>query len=416
MPVECPGCKKEKLARDFLPGPPSVSCDHGPSTCFSCMATHFAKHSTCPECEKEVTESEIAQIKQGLKIVADPMSFRLPRAVSLGGEIVIATLEGHVYHMNAEADTPVADIKIFLEGVAGVGRRQQRLMYNNREVKAYVRGENGTQPAAQTLQDYGVPLGSRLHLIKVYSKFAGQTTIEGVARDKHGNAAGTQYDLAVDGAYAGLKVAVLQLYTGENFDFSHPTAALKQKGFAVHRWTSVPSVEELEAVLEESCQCWLISDKRQKLSDGHLGALQRFFDSSRGLYIWGDNHPFYVDANALSSRLFGVKMSGNERGCKKVQERPATSDGPGFCQHLITTGIESLYEGNTVATIEPSDKFTPIMNGSAGNLILSAYDTDGKRALIDGAFTRLFCDWDDAGSARYVINAAAWLCNFEADW
>eukprot|EP00035_Acanthoeca_spectabilis_P010593 m.187536 g.187536 ORF g.187536 m.187536 type:complete len:186 (-) comp15071_c0_seq3:978-1535(-) len=135
MPVECPGCKKEKLARDFLPGPPSVSCDHGPSTCFSCMATHFAKHSTCPECEKEVTESEIAQIKQGLKIVADPMSFRLPRAVSLGGEIVIATLEGHVYHMNAEADTPVADIKIFLEGVAGVGRRQQRLMYNNREVK-----------------------------------------------------------------------------------------------------------------------------------------------------------------------------------------------------------------------------------------------------------------------------------------
>eukprot|EP00035_Acanthoeca_spectabilis_P010590 m.187644 g.187644 ORF g.187644 m.187644 type:complete len:415 (-) comp15071_c0_seq17:220-1464(-) len=414
MPVECPGCKKEKLAREFLLGPPSASCDHGPSTCLSCVVAHFLEHTTCPKCENEVTEVEIAKIKRAHRVLADPMSFRLPPAVSLGGEIVISTLEGHVYNMKADADTPVADIKIFLEGVAGVGRRQQRLMHNNREIKAYLRGENGNQPAAQTLQHYGVPLGARLQLIKVYSKFAGQTAIDGAARDTHGNAAGTEYDLAVDGAYAGLKVAVIQLYTG--FDFSHPTAALKQKGFDVHRWTSVPSVEELEAVLAESCQCWLISTSSQKLSDGHFGALQRFFDSSRGVYIWGDNDPYYVDANALSSRLFGVKMSGNEVGCQKVQERPATSSGPGFCKHLITTGIESLYEGNTVATVDHSHKLTPIMNGSAGNLILSAFDEAGKRALLDGAFTRLYCDWDDAGSARYVINAAAWLCNFEADW
>ena len=56
------------------------------------------------------------------------------------------------------------------------------------------------------------------------------------------------------------------------------------------------------------------------------------------------------------------------------------------------------------------------MNGSAGNLTLAAFDTDNKRGLLDTGFTRLFYKWDSAGTERYVINAAAWLCNFEADW
>ena len=33
--------------------------------------------------------------------------------------------------------------------------------------------------------------------------------------------------------------------------------------------------------------------------------------------------------------------------------------------------------------------------------------------LIDGGFTRLYNQWDDAGSARFVYNAAAWLVNWE---
>ena len=47
--------------------------------------------------------------------------------------------------------------------------------------------------------------------------------------DRHGNADGNQYDLAVDGAFQGETVAVLHLYTGEGFDFSLPKAALKEK-------------------------------------------------------------------------------------------------------------------------------------------------------------------------------------------
>jgi hypothetical protein len=53
------------------------------------------------------------------------------------------------------------------------------------------------------------------------------------------------------------------------------------------------------------------------------------------------------------------------------------------------------------------------MNSSDGNCVTACYDKDGKRALIDGGFTRLFIQWDDAGSSRFVCNAAAWLVNWE---
>ena len=33
--------------------------------------------------------------------------------------------------------------------------------------------------------------------------------------------------------------------------------------------------------------------------------------------------------------------------------------------------------------------------------------------VIDGGFTRLAVNWDDAGTARFVKNAAAWLVNAE---
>ena len=53
--------------------------------------------------------------------------------------------------------------------------------------------------------------------------------------DHWGNAKGNQNDSATDGAFEGQTVAVLQLFTGEGFDFALPRAALKEKGFSVFR-------------------------------------------------------------------------------------------------------------------------------------------------------------------------------------
>ena len=81
--------------------------------------------------------------------------------------------------------------------------------------------------------------------------------------------------------------------------------------------------------------------------------------------------------------------------------------------HLITTGLQNIYEGITIATIQENQELTPIIYGSAGNLVAATYEKDGKRLIFDGGFTRLYVNWDTAGTGRYVKNAAAWLVNYE---
>ena len=132
------------------------------------------------------------------------------------------------------------------------------------------------------------------------------------------------------------------------------------------------------------------------------------------MYIWGDNQPYYADANAVAERLFDGGMDGNLPGTVTVTLRNGGLDQPGLTVgHDITTGLEYLYEGITIATIRPNEMLSPLVVGSAGNLVTAVYDHDGKRAVLDGGFTRLYINWDTAGTARYVKNAASWLANYE---
>jgi hypothetical protein len=235
-----------------------------------------------------------------------------------------------------------------------------------------------------------------------------------VDADSHGNPQGNKYDLAVDGAFEGQTIAVLHLYTGEGFDFSLPKAALKEKGFSVYRWMdNPPTPDELETALKKSCQLWIISDSYQKLNEDHLKVIKKFFDQGHGVYIWGDNEPYYADANYVSEYLLGVKMTGNLPGNEVVglnNKNSKTGLTPG---HLITTGLQYVYEGITIATINNNTTLTPLIYGHEKNLVAATYEKDGKRAVLDGGFTRLYISWDAAGTGRYVKNAAAWLVNYE---
>lgn len=106
-------------------------------------------------------------------------------------------------------------------------------------------------------------------------------------------------------------------------------------------------------------------------------------------------------------------MLGNLPGTVTVSLRPEGGEIGLTPNHDITTGLEYLYEGVTIATIQPNTALEPLLVGSAGNLVTAVYDHDGKRAVLDGGFTRLYVNWDTAGTARYVKNAAAWLVNYE---
>ncbi|MFT3696773.1 MAG: hypothetical protein QM831_26765 [Kofleriaceae bacterium] len=235
-----------------------------------------------------------------------------------------------------------------------------------------------------------------------------------VPADSFGNAQGNQHDLAVDGAFKGETVAVIQEYTGEGFDFSLPKKALEEKGFSTFRWSNgVPTPEDLEAALKKSSQLWLISGSSAMLTKKHIAVIKKYFDEGHGVYIWGDNEPYYADANLVAQALLGSDMTGNVMGDQVVGVE-AKVGGVGLLpNHLLTTGLQHIYEGITIATIHPTKDMQPLIYGSAGNLVAAVYDKDGKRAILDGGFTRLFLKWDTAGTARYVKNSAAWLANVE---
>ncbi len=254
--------------------------------------------------------------------------------------------------------------------------------------------------------------------VEVYDESTQTVKIEKQKRqvdsDEYGNAAGSQYDLAVDGAFEGQTVAVLHLYTGGGFNFKQPENALRQKGFSVYRWINQPpSAKKLEEALKKACQLWIISDQQRKLNDDHLDVIQAFFNSGKGVYIWGDNNPYYADANFVAEGLLDVKMEGNTMGNKTVDILSRESQSGLMPNHLITTGLQNIYEGITIATIQENQELTPIIYGSAGNLVAATYEKDGKRLIFDGGFTRLYVNWDTAGTGRYVKNAAAWLVNYE---
>lgn len=227
-----------------------------------------------------------------------------------------------------------------------------------------------------------------------------------VERDQYGNLLGNEHDLVKDGHFRNSKIAVLHLYTGEGFDFKAPEKALNEKGFVVQRWTYVPDIVEFQLGLADAGQLWIISSDKLKLQSAHLNIIRNFFSLGKGLYIWGDNLPYYQDANFISSNLFGFEMSGNEWGDTTVNA------GTNLAKHAINHGLDNLYEGHTVATIPEHPDFTPILIGSSGKIVSSAYQKFGRRAIMDGGFTRLYYKWDSAGTARFVKNAASWLAGY----
>ena len=55
----------------------------------------------------------------------------------------------------------------------------------------------------------------------------------------------------------------------------------------------------------------------------------------------------------------------------------------------------------------------PLVYSSDGNVVTAYSESNNSRLLIDGGFTRLWYNWDSAGTGRFVTNCAAWLANAE---
>ncbi|HEY6786376.1 MAG TPA: hypothetical protein VI365_03610 [Trebonia sp.] len=241
-----------------------------------------------------------------------------------------------------------------------------------------------------------------------YSEWAGQSLIAGAGADQYGNASGSEYDLIEDGSIIEAKVVVLNLCS--EIKLHQPKAALERKGFTFFELRDCKGLAER---LVDAAELWIISDSRRHLTSGALDAIESFFREGRGLYIWGDNDPYFVDANLILKRLFKVAMSGNSPGGQVVSMLTSGKKSGLVPGHLVTTGLVNIFEGITIAEVPTTEVLKPLVYGSNGRVVTAYFDHDGCRAIVDGGFTRLFYKWDSAGTDRYIINAAAWLLNIE---
>ena len=257
---------------------------------------------------------------------------------------------------------------------------------------------------------------------RYYNIIAGNNDLNGsvnfeIKRDKFGNIAGSAYDLSPDFAFNGESIAILQLYNQGGFNLNPAIAALERKGFSLKIWSdTVPTIQEFKKSLEISCQLWIISDTSVRLNEDLLYEIKMFFEKGKGIFIWGDNDPYFADANNVFKYLIGGDniMSGNVIGGQVVGIQKKSKKSGLRQNHLITTGISKLYEGNTIATIAEIKDLEPIVYGTENNVTIAVYDQNGKRAILDTGYTKLFAQfWDSEGTARYVVNAASWLVNVE---
>jgi len=250
----------------------------------------------------------------------------------------------------------------------------------------------------------GLAIGMILAVAVLYS--TGALVLK---KDAHGNPVGDRFDLFRDGYFKDYTLAVLQLYTGEGFTFEEPKAALEQKGFEVKLWRQLPDLNEFRSVLSTASQLWIISHEKPLLNGDYLSEIERFFEQGGGLYIAGDNEPYYVDANAVLERFFNARLEGNNPG-RNVVRVQVREDETGFRRHPVMTGLVAMYVGTTISTLQPQGKLDPLLYDSNGKAVLYVYEENGRRLIVDGGFTRLYPHWwNEAGTARFVKNAAGWL-------
>jgi len=231
-----------------------------------------------------------------------------------------------------------------------------------------------------------------------------------------GNEERKEYDLGKDGAFNDFSVLVGCFYHEvETVWSSNAGAALAKKGFRVD-FTNKEEEFIQKLLKKEHDVAWIISTQSSSCSaEEFKKAVVSFHESGRGLFIWGDNHPYYVQANIVLPDIVGTKLVGMTPGERVLSYGDSKKAGEFDQNSLIFAGINYLYEGHTPCYPETDGKLTHLATSSNYKPCISFLDSTEKhgRVIVDSGFTKLYLSWTSAGQARYVVNACVYLVDVE---
>jgi len=237
-------------------------------------------------------------------------------------------------------------------------------------------------------------------------------TAEQSLRDEYGNLSGETHDLIARGQMNGRKVLVVQCYYDAQVAASPLYKALRDKGYEVaEQRVPLPPLAQFEARLDGVDQVWLFSSNDHLLPRPHIQSLtRRWRDGTMALCLMADNAPFTTEATDILDVVApGCRITGDYQGERKLTRRLRDKAGFDGASRLFHN-VDALYEGFTISSVAGS-KLSPVCHASNGLPLIATYERPGsRRLLVHCGFTSFFPRyWDDAGVARFAVNAAGWL-------
>ena len=178
-------------------------------------------------------------------------------------------------------------------------------------------------------------------------------------------------------------------------------------------------------------------DDADQYADAFVSCVHEFYKRGGGVFWFLKNYPFTYEADLYFQKFYGFEAVGNKnktiRG-GKVMKRVRT-DTPKAGQFITTGGndtdfmnitrldygIVSIFEGTSLCTLNEREfigkGFQIFARESEGNAsIMVREKQEGSpegRMIIDTAASKLFWEFTEVGIARWISNAAVWLCNTE---
>jgi len=150
--------------------------------------------------------------------------------------------------------------------------------------------------------------------------------------------------------------------------------------------------------------------------------LSRFHKTGRGLLLWADNGPFVYHANLVLKRLMKTELGGNTPGQNTLKAGNGLDKQTFDSSHLMMSGITKLYEGTTISYPLVGLGDLQVLAQSSDNHPVLCYATNqphGKldpsrgRIHVDCGFTRLWTEFSEAGTSRYISNVTIWLLGLD---
>jgi len=253
------------------------------------------------------------------------------------------------------------------------------------------------------------PLKKNSSIIQFYTENAGVHTKNNVEVDQYSNPIGNNFDLGLEGAFSDFTILIGLFYT------LHLKCedSLKSKGFNI---IIAKTQKEFIDQLSKADVAMIIPNRAGDNTTNEadfLSAVKKYHEAGKGLFLWAENEPFFVQTNWVLNSLFDTKVFGSDPGQANLTLGNGT-DKQKFASHLITSGIVTLFEGRTVSYFDKvPEKLEVLATSSGGNPIiacsLASQSQNCGRVIVDTGFTKLLDEFFNAGIERYIKNACVWL-------